>query len=139
MKDLFGDEVPNTYSPQLPFGRYRGHRLTSVPTGYLAWFHREGKLTRWLRQHVAEELRRREEQHSSRMADLDGRLDLCAAEPRVVHGVDLVATEAAIFAEAVDRGELVIGVDMPLSSPVPEAWRRWCAAEGRPHRVREVK
>jgi hypothetical protein len=47
--------------------------------------------------------------------------------------------EAGLFAEAVERGELVIGLDMPCSSPVPEAWRRWCAEKGVEHRVREVR
>ena len=56
-----------------------------------------------------------------------------------VCGVPLNHGEAEEFEAAKDAGVLVVGPWSPLNSRVPEAWRRWCEQEHRPHVVREVK
>jgi hypothetical protein len=63
--------------------------------------------------------------------------ELPRAAPCTICGIDQDEIEAGRFAEAVAAAELVITLDLPVSSPLPEAWRRWCAENNKPHRVRE--
>jgi hypothetical protein len=63
---------------------------------------------------------------------------LPTAPPRSVCGIALNAVESGLLAEAVATGELVVGPDLPVHSPVERAWRLWCEQNGRPHRVREL-
>lgn len=64
--------------------------------------------------------------------------EVAEPDPRTICGLDLTGYEVALFERAVDAGELVIGLEVVLSSPLPLAWQRWCEREGKPHRVREL-
>jgi hypothetical protein len=55
-----------------------------------------------------------------------------------VCGVWLQGPEAAAFERARAGGELALTPDVPLGSPIEEAYRRWCAQAGVACRVREV-
>lgn len=60
------------------------------------------------------------------------------SEPRTVCGVSLNGYEVPLFDEAVRRGELVIGPEIPVQSPLVNAWQCWCEHEGKPCRMTEV-
>jgi hypothetical protein len=47
------------YEPTLPFGKYRGWRLSQVPLGYLGWLLDECDLKAYLEDAVRAEVRRR--------------------------------------------------------------------------------
>jgi len=51
--------------------------------------------------------------------------------------VPLDASSAALFEQAASAGELVIPADLPVSSPLPAAWKACCQQNGRPCLVRE--
>lgn len=52
--------------------------------------------------------------------------------PRAVLGVGLDAVESGWWQRALDEGKLVIEPCLPCASPLPDLWRRWCEARGRP-------
>lgn len=114
----------------LRFGKHKGRRLADVPASYLAWLMREAGMAPDIRAAAQAELRRRQ---APDFAD-----DLPRAEPRVVLGVALDEIQAGRFAQAVQADELAITPDLPLSSPLPGLWRRWCEVNRMPFRVRVV-
>src|SRR5262245_6467037 len=103
--------------PLMPFGKHRGKPLKAVATDYLNWMLEECRLLPALRVAVRAELRRR--------AELIGPIadGLPRAPSCVVEGVELNQIESGLFHQAVERGELVIELHMPCSSPVPLAWK----------------
>src|SRR5262249_12945804 len=118
------------------FGRHRGEDISAIPLSYLTWLHAQDWPKPNLKRAVARELHRRQidemERQSKAWADAWDD-DLPRAEPQTVEGVYLDEIASGRFQQAVERGELVITRDLPISSPLPEAWRRWCAANGREH------
>lgn len=124
---------------RLWFGKHKGKDLEDVPTDYLRWLDAQPWLKHSLMMAVRFELARRGDDDDRRSAEAYARLglDLPEAPARVVEGIFLPPIAAGRFEEAVEAGELVITNDLPLSSPLPEAWRRWCLANGRPARIRE--
>jgi hypothetical protein len=116
---------------------HRGRDLARIGSGYLRWLVDRIALEprwRWLHFAVCTELERR----TPPEAPVTPANDLPRAEPCVVQGVALDEIEAGHFARAVSTGELTIWPCLPLASPVPLAWKRWCAATGHPHRVRTI-
>jgi hypothetical protein len=116
-------------------GKHQGKTLAQVPPGYLTSVASATDLPPWLRQMAEEELARRRGRVAKRLPPLP---DLPRAEPRMVEGISLDAYEAAVFGQALATGELILEPWVPCASGLPEAWRRWCKANGKAHRVREV-
>jgi hypothetical protein len=122
------------------FGKHKGKPLTDVPPGYLDWAASNPTMFPWFKRACQEELsRRRESSNRARRAwQRSMPDDLPRHQARTVCGVELDEIESGLLRQAEVAGELVITPDMPLSSPVPLAWRRWCEEHDVPHRVREV-
>lgn len=110
----------------------RGVRLTASADGGLTCQAPAGVLTPDLRRRIAGH-------KPALIARLEQGDGLPRGVPRTVEGVPLDAIEAGVFDQAVRRGELVIEPWLPVHSPVPKAYRLWCAANGVEHREREVK
>jgi hypothetical protein len=124
----------------MPWGKHQGEPLDRLPVSYLDWLLTRDWLRPWLADAVRDELERRtaalERARQEWLEQVPD--DLPTARPCEVAGIKLDATEAALFAQAVAGGELVVTPDLPVGSPVEAAWRRWCEQSGRPHRVREL-
>jgi hypothetical protein len=65
-------------------------------------------------------------------------VELPEAEPLSICGIDLNAVESGRFLQAQRIGVLEITPDLPVSSPLPEAWKRWNEERGMPVCVVEV-
>lgn len=120
----------------MPFGKHKGTPIERIPGDYLRWLADEPGMKNNIRRHAARELQRRADVARAEDERLASALPM--APPCVVHGIELSAIEAGLFHEAVERGELVIDLSMPLASPIPEAWRRYCEFRDLDHAVREV-
>jgi hypothetical protein len=118
--------------PAMPFGRHKGEPLRRVPLDYLRWLADRPRLPWRVALSARGELARREAIAAAEAARL---WPLPTAEARAVCGVELDELEAAIFERAAAAGVLTVTLDLPVASPVLTAWRRWCQAEGVPHRV----
>jgi hypothetical protein len=125
---------------RMPFGKHEGETLDRLPLSYLEWLDRLPDLRTWLAEAVHDEVERRTAPLLARKLEWERLVpdELPTARPCAVCGVELDAVEAALFAQAVSAGELVVTPDLPVNSPVEAAWRRWCETGGRPCRVREV-
>jgi hypothetical protein len=138
---LFGVTRPEGRDVVMPWGKHKGERLGAIDVRYLEWLLTRDWLRAWLAEAVRDELgcrkaalARARQEWVEQVPD-----DLPSARPCEVAGIKLDATEAALFAQAVAVGELVVTPDLPVGSPVEAAWRRWCEQGGRPCRVREVR
>jgi hypothetical protein len=124
----------------MPFGKHKGEALEDLCPRYLEWLLTRPWLFADLRSAVEEELECRkaalERKHLEWLEQVPN--DLPTARPCTVAGIELDATEAGLFAQAVAGGELTITPDLPVASAVERAWERWCKTSGRPHRVREL-
>jgi hypothetical protein len=124
----------------MPFGKHRGEQIAEIPDSYLRWLTSEPGMRQNVKRAAAEELQRRLDLARERAGMVEF-VEWCAmteSTPRVVCGVALDAVETALFEYAVAWGELTITPDMPVASPVPEAWRRWCELNALPHAVRQI-
>jgi hypothetical protein len=121
--------------PVLSFGKYRGTEISKVPPGYLCWLMNEPTMRPNVKRAAAEEMARRADEAKAQAEQLSS---MPTAAPCVVCGVALDEVEAGLFREAVECGELVIDPAMPLASPVPLAWKRYCELSSVEHAVREV-
>jgi hypothetical protein len=138
---LFGSPWPGGSDVVMPFGRHEGETLDRLPLSYLEWLDRLPDLRTWLAEAVHDELLRRTAPLLDRKLEWERLVpdELPTARPCTVCGVGLDATEAALFAQAVAAGELVVTPDLPVNSPVERAWERWCKEHSRPCHIREVE
>jgi hypothetical protein len=142
VKTLFGGpDVSNRRPirpPRMPFGKHKGALLTELPADYLdyllGWPPLAEPKWRWLYELVLAERERRQ----AEMAERASLTELPGADPIEVCGIHLDRAESALFLQAVYDGELSLEPWLPIHNSVEEAWRRWCAQAGRPHRVVEV-
>ncbi len=125
----------------LTFGKHKGRRLGEVPSGYLEWAVGKPDMWAWFRTACAEELSRRRRAVEKTRRELEEATaeDMPKAPPQVVCGILLDNEfESGEFERAKALGVLIMTPDMPVSSPLPEAWRRWCEQEEVEHRVEVV-
>jgi hypothetical protein len=103
----------------MPFGKYVGKRWSDIPIGYLDWLDRQDWLEDDLRRFVTGELRRRREKVIESQKRYKVRdIPLPTAEARTVCGIELDEYDSARFENALETGELVVTLDMPLLSPL---------------------
>jgi hypothetical protein len=125
----------------MPFGKFKNEALDRLPLWYLDWLDRQDWLRPWLADAVHDELERRTAPLLERKLEWERLVpdDLPVGRPCTVCGVELDAVEAALFAQAVAGGELVVTPDLPVNSPVEAAWQRWCKEHSRPCHIRELE
>lgn len=124
-------------STVLTFGRHKGQSIDRVPASYLGWLADNPTMFPWARKMASREItRRRDEARAKAFRDVPD--DLPRGIAGTVLGVELDEIEAGLLDLAIARGELVVTPCLPVYSPVPEAWRRWCEFHDLEHRVRHV-
>jgi hypothetical protein len=125
----------------MPFGKFKGEPLDRLPLWYLSWLDRQPWLFDDLADAVRDELEQRTAPLLERKLEWERLVpdELPTAPPCTVCGVELDAVEAALFAQAVAAGELVVTPDRQVGSPVEAAWRRWCKEHSRPCHIRELE
>jgi Putative quorum-sensing-regulated virulence factor len=127
---------------KMPFGKHKGKELSRISLDYLEWVSWLPGLRWGLSVAIEQELLSRRaaiaERHRKHLLALQAEMAL-ETKPRTELGFAMNSLETALFDQAVVTGELVVPLELPATSLLPDFWRWICKGAGVQPMIREIR